>query len=96
MARALRTGARQTDLAARLEGDEFALLAPSTPRTAAAALGERIRSVVAADGGSDLTVSLGVVTAEPGHAASAAALRETADVALYEAKRLGRNRVLSV
>ena len=96
VARALRTGARQTDLAARLGGDEFALVAPSTSRTAAAALGERIRSLVAGDGSSSLTVSLGVVTAEPGHAAGAAALRETADAALYEAKRLGRNRVVSV
>lgn len=96
VARALRTGARQTDLAARLGGDEFALVAPSTSRTAAAALGERIRSLVAGDGGSGLTVSLGVVTAEPGRALSAAALRETADAALYEAKRLGRNRVVSV
>lgn len=92
VARALRTGARQTDLAARLGGDEFALLAPSTGRQAAAALGERIRSLVAEQGSVGLTISLGIATAEGGHHL---ALRETADGALYEAKRRGRNRVVS-
>jgi diguanylate cyclase (GGDEF)-like protein len=95
VARALRTGARQTDLAARLGGDEFALLAPSTPRTAAAALGERVRSLVAGQGVAGLTVSVGVVTAEHGRSSASAALRETADGALYEAKHQGRNRVVS-
>jgi diguanylate cyclase (GGDEF)-like protein len=95
VARAMRTGARQTDLAARLGGDEFALLAPSTPRPAAVALGERIRSLVAEQGVAGLTVSVGVVTADHGNSSAAATLRETADGALYEAKRQGRNRVVS-
>jgi diguanylate cyclase (GGDEF)-like protein len=94
VARAMRTGARQTDLAARLGGDEFVLLAPSTPRTAAAALGERIRSLAAGQGIAGLTVSVGVVTAEQGRSSASAALREAADGALYEAKSQGRNRVV--
>lgn len=95
VARALRGGARQTDLPARLGGDEFALLAPSTSRPAAVALGERIRSLVAGARVDGLTVSVGVATLEPGQAGAADHLREIADTALYEAKRQGRNRVVA-
>ena len=95
VARALRTGARQTDLGARLGGDEFALLAPSTPRAAAAALGERIRSLVEEQGIVGLTVSVGVATPQRGGPSGAGLLREAADGALYEAKHQGRNRVVS-
>jgi diguanylate cyclase (GGDEF)-like protein len=95
VARALRVGARQTDLPVRLGGDEFALLAPSTSRLAAVALGERIRSLVGGQGVDGLTVSVGVASLEPGRALAADYFREIADTALYEAKRRGRNRVVS-
>jgi diguanylate cyclase (GGDEF)-like protein len=94
VARALRGGARASDLPARVGGDEFALLAPSTPTAAAAALAERIRSLVASERRDGLTVSLGVATLE-GRGSSPTRLREAADGALYEAKRRGRNRVVS-
>jgi diguanylate cyclase (GGDEF)-like protein len=94
VAQALRGGARGSDLAARLGGDEFALLAPSTPAAAALALAERVRSLVAAGPPGGLTVSVGLATAE-GSAATAGSLREAADGALYEAKRRGRNCVVS-
>jgi diguanylate cyclase len=96
VARALRTGARAADLTARIGGDEFALLAPSTSRPAAAALGERIRALVAGDGVDGLTVSVGVATLEGAHASHPDSLREGADHALYDAKRAGRNRVAAV
>ena len=95
VADALRQGARQTDLAARVGGDEFALIAPSTDRHAAVALGERIRSLVAGQGGHDATVSVGIACTGRGRQPHAF-LREVADTALYEAKRQGRNRVVSV
>jgi diguanylate cyclase (GGDEF)-like protein len=94
MAEALRAGARQTDLVARVGGDEFAVIAPRTDAAAAAALAERIRSLVMTRGEFPLTVSIGVATTRGGQP-PAAFLREVADTALYAAKRGGRNRVES-
>jgi diguanylate cyclase (GGDEF)-like protein len=92
VARALADHARQTDLIARIGGDEFALLAPYTEARDALALGERIRLLLAGSSAIDgLTVSIGVATLDPGRPAGE--LFEAADAALYEAKRQGRNRV---
>ncbi|MBI4608123.1 MAG: sensor domain-containing diguanylate cyclase [Candidatus Rokubacteria bacterium] len=78
----------------RYGGDEFAVLLVDTPKAGAAAYAERIRVVV--EGHSfphgALTLSLGVAGL-PEDGASGADLISAADKALYEAKRLGRNRV---
>jgi diguanylate cyclase (GGDEF)-like protein len=95
VARALRRGARGSDVAARIGGDEFALLAPSTPSEAATALAERVRAQVAAQGLDGLSVSIGVVTAQ-GPDVAPTRLRNAADRALYEAKRRGRDRVVTL
>jgi diguanylate cyclase (GGDEF)-like protein len=94
VARALQRGARGSDLAARVGGDEFALLAPSTTSAAATALAERVRALVAAEGPDGLSISVGVATAR-GRDSAPARLREAADGALYEAKRRGRDRVVT-
>jgi diguanylate cyclase (GGDEF)-like protein len=96
VARALRSGARAADLPARVGGDEFALLAPTTPADAALALGERIRMLVADEGVYGLTVSVGVATLDGTRLSDAGRLWDRADAGLYEAKRQGRNRVLAV
>lgn len=94
VASAVRSGSRASDLAARWGGDEFALLAPSTGAEAAAQLAERVRALVAAGGG--VTISAGIATLEPDSRPSEPeALVRAADAALYEAKRGGRNRVVS-
>jgi diguanylate cyclase (GGDEF)-like protein len=97
-AAAVRDGSRAADLAARWGGDEFILLAPSTGRPEARQLAERIRAIVnegVAVATLPVTVSVGVATFEPaGGVRSPEALVSLADGALYEAKRLGRNRVV--
>ena len=53
-----------------------------------------LRALVAAEGHDGLSVSVGVATTEGGEA-SPLRLREAADGALYEAKRRGRDRVIT-
>jgi len=87
---------RGFDSAARVGGEEFAVLAPDCDEHGAFMLAERIRSavheaLVARDPGTPLTISFGISTF-PLHGQSADSLLRTADQALYAAKRLGRNR----
>jgi diguanylate cyclase (GGDEF)-like protein len=93
VADAIRKDARQTDLAARIGGDEFALLAPSTVATEAVALGDRIRCLVAEQDAVAVTISVGVATLGA-ERPDAEALLQAADAALYEAKHRGRNQVV--
>jgi diguanylate cyclase (GGDEF)-like protein len=99
-ARALEEAIREIDIAARWGGEEFVLMLPGTDLAGAARVAERARAVlggrvvVSADGDPiRVTASFGVA-AYP-EAASADQLLETADAALYEAKRTGKNRVAS-
>lgn len=85
-----------TDLAARIGGEEFALLLPDTGLEEAEAVCARLRATVARQRFGDplapftLTVSMGGAVCEAGDARQA--LRE-ADQQLYLAKALGRDRV---
>ena len=81
----------------RYGGEEFALLCSDTP-PGAVALAERIRTAVAGsvahpDPARAVTVSIGVATF-PRDAKEFQDLMRRADAALYEAKSLGRNRVV--
>lgn len=97
----IQEGVREGDIVARIGGEEFAVILPATTATDAAAVAERIRGtlekVVATNTDSDLpaplTMSFGVFgTSEK--ALKASAWFEFANMALYEAKRGGRNRVV--
>jgi diguanylate cyclase (GGDEF)-like protein/putative nucleotidyltransferase with HDIG domain len=88
---------RSWDLAARIGGEEFALLAPDTDEHGAYVLAERLRLEIEQTfepaGAGQLTASFGIVSF-PIHGQTGAALLQAADQALYAAKRLGRNRAV--
>ena len=94
----LRGHARSDDLAARIGGEEFALLLSECDATAATAFAERLREAVAATtfvlGGEPqrITISIGIAELAP-ERAERTALMAAADAALYRAKDEGRNRV---
>jgi diguanylate cyclase (GGDEF)-like protein len=90
-------GLRATDTFGRQGGEEFMLICPDTPHLMAKDVSERLRMALQAQpievGGHSLvlTASFGVSTVSPG--GTTESLLKTADLALYQAKRQGRNRV---
>jgi diguanylate cyclase (GGDEF)-like protein len=84
--RAWRSGLRVPDVLARSGGDEFLLLLPSTPASAAVAVLERLRRL------HDQPFSAGVAEAQ--RDPSAQALLRRADAACYRAKQRGRGRTV--
>ncbi len=94
---------RPTDLAARYGGEEFALIMPATGPEGACRAAERLREAVmnlrikhgASGAGPYVTLSVGVATHIPGSDVGPDWLLGQADQALYAAKHLGRNRVIS-
>ena len=97
----LDSGARQVDLAARYGGEEFALLAPETDVVGATKLAERLRvdleaATVELPNGSEVSVTASFGVAVKGGLERAEQLVASADEALYEAKRNGKNRVVTV
>jgi two-component system cell cycle response regulator len=98
----VRSTVRGADLACRYGGEEFVVVMPDTSPEIAASVAERLRSViemapfVVKGSGQELqvTASFGIASRTPqvitpGH------LMKQADVALYEAKNAGRNRVVA-
>ncbi|MDX6677858.1 MAG: hypothetical protein QOE31_1910 [Solirubrobacteraceae bacterium] len=83
-------GARPEDRGFRIGGDEFAVI---LPRTDAAGATERLNRIrVASAETLAVTLSCGVAELDP-ESPDAASMFEEADAAVYEAKRLGRDRV---
>lgn len=86
---------RDNDTAARVGGEEFALLLAGVPGDKAQVAAERLRTVISELPVKDVgvvTVSIGVAVC-PAHANSERTLYAASDRALYSAKNEGRNRV---
>ena len=86
---------RDTDTAARLGGEEFALLLGGTDGAKAELAARRLLRILsdeAIEGVRKVTVSIGLAAC-PAHADSERALYAASDAALYVAKNEGRNRV---
>ena len=100
----LRGCLREVDFAARFGGDEFLVLLPHQTHGEAAIFAERLRSRLAAlelhapDGTGEplrLSISVGISAHGPqSPKLNPDQLLQTADAALYEAKRQGRNRIV--
>ena len=100
LAERLQDAVRSADTVARLGGEEFALLLPETDLAGALAVAERARSSFERGGvqlrnGSTLTVTASFGVADFPASRDGAALMQDADNALYNAKRLGKNRVIA-
>jgi diguanylate cyclase (GGDEF)-like protein len=99
VAAAIRAPLRPNDLVARFGGEEFAVLLPETTVDNAKIIAERLRAHVSgADPGElegralpKVTISLGIAGHQSGY--SLDMMIAAADVAMYHAKRSGKNRV---
>jgi diguanylate cyclase (GGDEF)-like protein len=91
---------RDIDLFARIGGEEFAILLPQTDHAAAWIVADRLRQAImdqpiaTEQGPLHLTVSLGLASLDPATVDLDDLIRR-ADLALYQAKQNGRNRVES-
>jgi diguanylate cyclase (GGDEF)-like protein len=90
----LQKGRRKADVLTRIGGEEFALILPETGLVGALQVTERIRTALTlpSELKSPLTLSMGISTLH-GNDIEADVLIQQADLALYEAKHTGRNRI---
>jgi diguanylate cyclase (GGDEF)-like protein len=98
IAQLCRDAKRDSDLLARIGGEEFAMLLPETDLVSATAIADRLCAAtrsgtfVASDPSYSVALSIGVASLEAG-VDTLDQLAKRADQALYAAKRAGRNRV---
>lgn len=87
---------RQTDIAGRWGGEEFVLILSDTSKSNGQNLAEKLRQRIANHDfptAGKITISLGVTPCLPGDGEVITEIYKRADLALYQAKEGGRNRV---
>ncbi len=91
---------RETDIVARYGGEEFIVLLPHTSLEDAEQIAEKVRQAVArlepeiGDKIANMTISIGVAGLIPDSEKGSRDLIRVADLALYKAKKDGRNQVV--
>lgn len=98
VAQLLREGVRNGDRVARFGGEEFVCMLPGADGEATRRIAENLRVEIQrrspdALGTEGVTISAGLVSTTPQRADALPGLLHRADLALYDAKRAGRNRV---
>ncbi|MDC5804023.1 diguanylate cyclase [Vibrio europaeus] len=89
VAQMLESTLRETDFVARIGGEEFAIIMPHTSITEAELALDRLRIAIDLEANIPVTVSIGVTD----FIADSTRCYKCADIALYESKSSGRNRV---
>lgn len=95
----IRENTRKEDVVARFGGEEFCVVLVHTSKEEAIRIAEKVRRSVEVKKFSYVnqvarfTISIGVASAKADHLLSSRAIVRAADMALYEAKRKGKNRV---
>lgn len=89
---------RESDVAARYGGDEFAILLPNTGRVGALDMANRLLATIRGHvfeqtRGTAITLSIGISTYHGGNMKSGDQVVQTADKAMYLAKRQGKNQI---
>jgi diguanylate cyclase (GGDEF)-like protein len=101
LARACSSGLRRVDILGRLQNDEMVLLLPETDLKNATDVAERLRLQIAtvpittAKGIAAITASMGLTGIEGRQEVDLQTLLDRAEMALFEAKKNGRNRVVA-
>jgi diguanylate cyclase (GGDEF)-like protein len=96
LSKVLQEGTRGIDCAARIGGEEFAIILVETGKESALEVAERLRVSIRNTPiplAAQITASFGVAEC-PSSAQTALGMLQAADTALYEAKRSGRDKVV--
>ena len=95
----IRTATRDKDTPARYGGEEFAIILPGTDANGAMKMAKRFRSTIKAlklksINEQDITISIGVTTMSIDRHKSYEELVKYADMAMYKAKREGKDKII--